>query len=236
MSDEVVVESNIPEPVAQEQAVPEQTQEETPEQINWKKFRQERAEAESRRKEAEERATKAAQEAEALKAALDSVLNKPSPMQQQYESQYEEENEDKLLERKLNQILQARDTKQKEEQFKREQDELPQKLAQTFDDFNKICTQENLDYLEFHHPEIAKAFQYMPNSFEKWASVYKTVKKMVPTPDSKKDQRRVEQNLNKPQSMAVSGLTATGDTAPVYLDEARKKANWERMVKVRKMV
>lgn len=238
MSEEQVIENtNVSEQQQPEPAKTEaQPQEETPEQINWRKFRQERAEAEAKRKEAEERATKTAAEAEALKAALESVLNKPSPMQQHYESQYEEENEDKLLERKLENILQARDAKMREEQKKREMQELPQKLNQTFSDFGSVCNQENLDYMEFHHPEIAKAFQHMPDSFDKWASVYTAVKKLVPNPNSKKDEKRIDQNLSKPQSMSIPGITQTGDSAPNYLDDAKKKANWERMVKVRKMV
>ncbi len=238
MSEEKVIENtNVAEKT---QVEPEKTeavpQEETAEQINWRKFRQDRAESEARRKEAEERAAKAATEAEALKAALDSVLNKPSSMQTHYENQYEEENEDKLLERKLENILQARDARQKEERMKKEMKDLPQKLNQTFNDFGSVCNQENLDYMEFHHPEIAKAFQYMPDSFDKWASVYTVIKKLVPNPNSKKDEKRIDQNLNKPQSMSIPGITQTGDSAPNYLDDAKKAANWERMVKARKMV
>lgn len=234
MSDEQVVENtNVSEQAQQEPEKTEvQTQEETPEQINWKKFRQERAEAEARRKEAEERAARKAEEAEALKAALESVLNKPSAQQQQYEMQFEEENEEKILEQKLERLLQARDAKHREEQQKRELQELPQKLNQTFSDFGAVCNQENLDYMEFHHPEIAKAFQHMPDSFDKWASVYKAVKKLVPTPNSKKDEKRIDQNLSKPQSMSIPGITQTGDSAPVYLDAAKKQANWERMQRI----
>lgn len=208
---------------------------ETQEQINWKKFRQQREEELKKAREAEELARKKAEEAEALKAALEAVLNKQSIQNSHSNINFETDDDDETIFRKrMEKLLAEREEQFKKQQEQQERQQLPQKLQQTYNDFQNVCTQENLDYLEFHYPEIATAFQHMPDGFDKWSSVYKAVKRFVPNLSSQKTVNKIEQNLNKPQSLNT-GLSSTSDTTPhIYLDEEKKKANWNRMKKLSK--
>ncbi len=208
---------------------------ETQEQINWKKFRQQREEELKKSREAEELARRKAEEAEALKAALEAVLNK-QPQQNTYvNNSYEtEDDEETIFKKRMEKLLAEREAQYRKELEQQEKQQLPVKLQQTFGDFQNVCTQENLDYLEFHYPEIATAFQHMPDNFDKWSSVYKAVKRFVPNTNGQKAIQKIEQNLNKPQSLNT-GLSSTSDTTPhIYLDEDKKKANWNRMKKLAK--
>lgn len=210
---------------------------ETQEQINWKKFREQR-EIERKQKEASDRkATEKEAEALAMKAALDAVLNKQQPVQSQQQSyQYsnDEETEDQKIEKRINAALEARDRQYDQQRREREQTELPNKLSSTFSDFNQVCTTENLDYLEFHYPEVTAGFKRSPDDFDKWSSIYKAVKRFVPNTSSQRDQKKAENNMNKPQSMSVPGVTQVGDSAPHRLDDKRKADNYKRMMQTMK--
>jgi len=210
-------------------------QTETPEQINWKKFREAR-EAERKQKEAaERRAIEKEQEAAALKAAMEAILNKPTQPPRQEQSYYDEEQtEEQRIEKKILEALAVREKKAEEERREREHRELPQRLVANYTDFNEVCSAENLDYLEYHYPEVAEAFKHAPDGYEKWTSVYKAVKRFVPNTNSRKDQMRAEKNFSKPQSMAVPGVTQVGDTAPIKMDDKRRADNWARMQRVMK--
>lgn len=204
---------------------------ETQEELNWRKFRSDREKERKAKEESDRRAQEKEAEANALKAAMEALVNKPQ--QQQY-GQQEDKSEDQIIEEKVNAII-AKDRKNQEnERLQREAAELPQRLNQTYNDFNHVCTQENLDYLEYHYPEVAGPYKHLANSFEKWANLYKAVKRFVPNPESKKEQAKVEKNLNKPQSMSIPGSTQTGDHAPSQLTEQRQKDNWARMQRTMK--
>lgn len=208
----------------------EQSPDESIQQINWRKFREQR-EIERKQKEAsDKRAEEESAKAQAFKAALEAITNKPSPV---INDEYEE-TEDQKIDKKVNAAIAARDKRYEEERRQREQQEFPQRLNNTYNDFDRVCTTENLDYLEYHYPEVAGAFKQLPDGFDKWSSVYKAVKRFVPNTESKKEQAKAEKNFNKPQSMASPGVTQTGDTAPVQLDEKRRADNWNRMQKVMK--
>ncbi len=204
--------------------------EETPEQINWKKFREARDKERKEKQEIEKRAAEKEAEAAALKAALEAIVNKPSPKNQDY-NEPNEESEEQRIERLVDARLEKERRRYQEEAQIQEARNLPHKLAQTMQDFDKICSTDNLDYLEYHYPEVAGAFKELPDTYEKWAKVYQAVKRFVPNTDHKKDQAKADKNLAKPQSMNVAGKTAVGDSAPMMLDEKRKAANWERMVR-----
>jgi hypothetical protein len=208
---------------------------ETPEQINWRKFREQREIERKQKLEAERKAAEKEVEASALKAAMDAILNKKShDSSTVHEEVDEEETEDQRIEKKINAAIQIREQQLEEKQRQREAAEYPQKLVSAYKDFNQVCSADNLDYLEYHYPEIAKAFGHMPDGFDKWASVYQAVKRFVPNTESKKEQAKAERNFAKPQSMAVSGATQTGDNAPIYLDDKRRSDNWARMQRVMK--
>ncbi len=210
---------------------------ETAEQINWKKFREERAEERKQKEILEKKAREKEAEATALKAAMDAILNKQpvSHSNRQQESEYEEEEtEDQRIEKKVNALLSAKERQYEDERKRREQAEFPNKLVSTYSDFNQVCTAENLDYLEYHYPEVAAAFKHAPDGYDKWASVYKAVKRFVPNSDNAKDKSKAEKNFSKPQSMSVAGVTQTGDAPPMMLDDKRRQDNWSRMQKVMK--
>jgi len=209
---------------------------ETQEQINWKKFREQREIERRQLEEERKRSKQKEEEAAALKAAMDAILNKPAPVshQQVQQGYEEEETEDQRIDKKVRSALESEKRRIEEERRERDRIELPSKLASTYKDFEQVCSSDNLDYLEYHYPEVASAFKYAPDGFEKWSSVYQAVKRFVPNTSSNKDQKKAEKNFNKPQSMAVSGVTQTGDSAPVNLDDKRRSDNWARMQKVMK--
>lgn len=211
---------------------PETQVTESVEDVNWRKFREQREKERREKEEAEARARKSQEEAAALKAAMDSLLNKPS--RSHIEDDPDFEDEEVKLQKKIDAALAARDKIYQEQRRREEQEMFPTRLKQSLPDFDTVCTEENLDYLEYHHPNIAKSFSQMPDGYEKWAGVYDLVKKLVPNTSSQKDQKKAEKNLTKPQSMARAGMGGTNDQAPHMIDEAKKRANWERMQRVMK--
>ena len=103
-------------------------------------------------------------------------------------------------------------------------------LTSEYKDFNQVCSTENLDYLDYHYPEVARAFKHAPDGFDKWSDIYKAVKRFVPNIDSRKDARKAENNFNKPQSGSSQNITQNQPGSGAHiLTEDRKKANWERM-------
>jgi len=233
----------LPEPTPNQQqnttsnAAPDASKapEESQEQINWRKFRQEREKERKAKEESDRRAEAKEAEANALKAAMEALLNKQSTPHPHPNLDDIEETEEQRIDRRVHQALEKDRQRQDKERNEREVKELPQKLASTFSDFNQVCTQDNLDYLEFHYPEVARRFKNAPESFETWADFYKVIKRFVPNTDSRKDQAKMEKNLMKPQSMSGAGMTQTGDQAPAKnLDEKRRSDNWARMQRVMK--
>ncbi len=213
-------------------------QQESQEEINWRKFREQREIDRKQKEAAEKRALEKDAEASALKAAMEAILNKKSTNSVDVSSnQYsndEELSEDERIQRKVDAALTIKEREYEERRKQKELAEYPQKLNSAYKDFNQVCSSENLDYLEFHYPEVAKAFRNQPDGFDKWSDIYAAVKRFVPNINNKKDQAKAEKNFNKPQSMTVSGATQTGDSAPVHLDDKRRSDNWARMQRVMK--
>jgi hypothetical protein len=223
-----VQDTNISQPV-QEQPIESQNE------INWKKFREER---EIERKRAAELAQVAKQkeaEAEALKMALESVLNKQQPnyQQQQQNDDYYEESDEQKIEKKVNELLARREQEAERKRQEEEAISFPTKLKNVHADFDQVCSSSNLDYLEYHHPELAKSLGRLPQSFEKWNDIYNAIKRYVPNLDSRKEIAKAEANFNKPQSISSPGLTQSGNAMPSQkLDDKRKAENYARMQKV----
>jgi hypothetical protein len=203
-------------------------QAESIEEINWKKFRHQREEERKQREAAEQYAKRKEEEALALRKAMEALVNKPS--QQNLEQDLDE---DQRINKKVAEAIRQRDLEHEKMRIERERIEYPQKLVSNFQDFNDVCTSENLDYLEYHYPEVAHPYKHMEEGYDKWAGLYKALKRFVPNKNSSKDMKRAEANLAKPQAMSKPGFTKTGDEAPRNsLDDSRKKANWDRMQKV----
>lgn len=211
--------------IAPNQPESRQNEEESPQQIDWKKFKEARKVERQQKEEAEKRANQKSQEAEALKAALEALVNRP----QQQAHQETEESDDDRIQKKIDQALTAERKRVEEERVRREHAEFPQRLTANHPDFDSVCTSENLDYLEYHYPEVASAFKNAPDGFEKWSNIYKAIKRFIPNTSGTKDQKKAEKNFIKPQSMSVAGVTQTGDESPKMLDDKRKQDNWTRM-------
>jgi ribosomal protein L9 len=235
MTEEVKVENTVEPKTVQEETTintPATQAEQSPDiksesnKENWRKFREEREKDRKALQEAQKAAEQRKAEAEALKLAMESILSKDQPLPQQ--EQYSSQTEDDIIEKKVLQALEKQRHQIEQERLKKEEIELPRKLEQTYRDFNHVCKEEHLDYLEFHYPEVAAGFKYMPNGFDKWSSIYKAVKRFVPL-DYKEDQNRIKENASKPKT-SLPNMTDTKPTgAPWVLTEERKKANWERM-------
>lgn len=218
------------EAILQEAKSPVQ-EEESQEKINWRKFREAREQERKAKEQAERLAVEKAKEAEALKAALDAVLAKPTHSNQNI---YEDSSEEDEIEKKVQKALEKERERQRKEAQDREAKEMPHRLNTAYPDFNRVVTAENLDYLEYHFPGVANAFKNQSESFDKWASIYSTIKQLIPNSDNRKDQKALEKNATKPVSASVGGIATSGDHAPQMLTEQRRKDNWLRMQKVMK--
>jgi hypothetical protein len=218
----------------QKEATPDAT---TPDQINWKNFREQREKERKEKIAIEQEAQRKSEEIAALKAAMEAILNKQQPVSHQTESFEDMSDEDRIKKQVDAAVSAALAEKAKiEEQQRREREakEFPQKLVQVYSDFNAVCTADNLDYLEYHYPEVASAFKVQPEGFDKWSNIYKALKRFIPNTNAGKEAAKADKNLSKPQSMSVPGMAATGDSAPMVFDDKRRADNWARMQRVMK--
>jgi hypothetical protein len=203
-------------------------------EINWKKFREERAADRKSTQEAQALAKRKEEEANALKAAMDALVNRKAPVSDYYYEDRQEETDDERIQKKIDAALAQERKKNEDLQRDRDHKELPNRIRQMYGDWDQIVSQDNEDRLQFDNPELYKAFQHMPDSVDKYAGIYKAIKKLIPNPNSRADEKKVESNFNKPQSMSVGGVTQTGDSAPQILDSKKRTDNWSRMQKVMK--
>ena len=198
-------------------------------QANWKAFREQREADRKGREEADKRAQQKAEEAAALRAALEAITNKPN------EPQERDESEETRLERRIQEIILEREKVFIAERQQQEFNQYPEKLRSVYTDFNKVCSEENIDYLEYHYPEITVPFKHMPEGFDKWSAIYKAIKRFIPNVDSQKDANKADRNLMKPSSMSIPGTSQGGNAMPAArLTEERKAENWARMERARK--
>ena len=215
----------------------EEPPKETQDQINWRLFREQREKERKEKVALEQEAQKKSQEIAALKAAMEAIVSKPEPTSasQSDEDETEEQRVQKQIKSAVDAALREKDDREAKDRAERESKEIPTRLEQSFSDFNSVCSSENLDYLEYHHPEVAEAFKGQPDSFHKWANIYKAIKRYIPNAStSNKDMAKAEKNLTKPQSMSIPGMAATGDSAPRKMDEKARADNWARMQRIMK--
>lgn len=206
--------------VKQEEQVPVSQQNEA----NWRKFREEREKERKARMEAEALAQRKAEEVEAMKQAMDALLNK-TPQQS---NDYYEETEQERVQKWVQETLQRERQKQQEEERRQQQAQMPQMLRANHPDFNEVVTPENLDYLEYKYPKLAKAFSALPDSYDKWESVYDAIKNFIPYKNKESDEKRIQNNMMKPQS-SPGIADHKPQTAGWRLTEEQRKANWKRM-------
>lgn len=235
--EEVLPQEKVETNVVKEQVetkVSEKPQEESKEDPNWKAFREARKQDRIQKEAAEKRAAEKEAEALALKAAMEAILNKPTTNSVANGYQ-EDETEDQRIEKKVQQAIAQREAQYEQQRQQREQQEYPLRLQEHFPDFQQTIASENLDYLDYHFPEVASPLKRLPDGYEKWRDIYKAIKKFIPNQNAKKDTARADANFNKPKSISSTGLTQGGEALPSYiLSEERKAANWARMEKARK--
>lgn len=225
------------------QNIEQNTQEnnlETNENPNWKAFREARKKDRLEKEAAERKAKEKEAEVAALKAAMEAAFSKNAPSPQAYQQYYgmnEEfndlnETEEQKIERKLNELLEKRQREYQKQQEEIEQREYPNRLKKDMPDFSYVCSQENLDYLDFHYPEISRPLQRLQEGYDKWHDIYHAVKKLIPNHSTaKKEAVRAEINTNKPKSISSTQLSNPGQPPrESWQEQERKRAeNWARM-------
>lgn len=213
------------------------SQEEKPEDVNWRAFREARKLDRQKREEAERKAAEKEAEVAALKAAMEAAFARNTPpnppaYSQTYQQDPYEETEDQRIEKKVQAALAAKEAEMERRRKEEEYKTYPQRLKQNYSDFDNVVSQDNLDYIDYHYPEISRTLGRLQDGYEKWSDVYHTIKKLVPNhSNARNDMKRAEQNLAKPKSMSSSGVTQSNQPTQGahILSEERKRANWERM-------
>jgi|SRR5271166_83932 len=229
---------------ANQQPPTNKTDDGTPEDPNWRAFREARKKDRADRDAAERKAAEKEAEVTALKAAMEAAFSKPSqvnPQSQYYQDSGQfphEETEDERIEKKVQAALTAREKAYEKERAEREHKEYPQRLAQTYSDLQQTISQDNLDYLDYHYPEVSRPLQRLPDGYDKWSDIYRAVKKFVPNnTTAKKDAAKADANFNKPKSISSPGITQPGEAVgSARLTEDRRAANWQRMQQILKGV
>lgn len=197
---------------------------------NWEKFRQKREEERKRLQEEEKGRKKAEKEAKLLREALQAQIHK-TPEKEKEETDPWDVDAEYIRKDDFGKLVSKY---VEEEKKKKEQEELPTLLKTQMPDFDEVCTQENADYLEYHHPEIAEGIKYMPDGIKKWSVVYRAIKKYIPNAKNiSQDKKRLEENSHKPQSASSGGVAQMGHNKTLgAMSDDQKKANWERMQQI----
>ena len=220
--------TNLTQQEGTEKSVEKIPEDENSEEMNWIKFRESREEDRRKREHAEKVASDKSFEAEALRKALEALIDKPDVKQI-------EESEDDRLRKKIDEVFNEREKNYIERRQKQELAEIPQRLVELYPDFDTVCSKENLDWLDFKYPEISESHKDSPESLKKWSNIYKTVKKLMPNSDSSREKSRAEKNVAKPMSISSAGMSEGGDFAPAReLTDQMKLENQRRMNKIMK--
>lgn len=221
---------------------------ETAEDPNWRAFREARKRDRAEREAAERKAAEKEAEVAALKAAMEAAFTpKSAPSTQAYQQYYgmnqsndhTDESEEQRLERKVNELLARKEELYRKQREEEEQREYPKRLLKDLPDFSQVCSQENLDYLDFHYPEISRPLQRLGDGYDKWHDTYHAVKKLIPNHSTaRKEAARADINSNKPRSISSTGPSPTGEhTRSTWQEvEARRAENWSRMQRTMKSV
>lgn len=216
------------------------TQQETVEQINWRKYREaqeEKRKQDAIRQQEEARRIKELEaQTEAMKRALEVALDKKNSTPSYYQDQGGEEDEiAKKIQQEVQRGIEAFKSQMYQETARKEMERLPSQ----YPDFEQVCSTVNLDYIAFHYPHVAQAMHNQPDSYQKWDGIYNTVKKLVPSTNSNVQNLRADYNASKPKSAAsVSGAAqmessqsdrlnlSPAEKAQIYAEAQRKVRGW----------
>ena len=239
------VSNSVPEKANELSTPVDTTAPQSTEDPDWRAFREARKRDRAEREAAEARAAEKEKEVAALKAAMEAAFSaKQAPTPQAYQEYYgmnqqPEETEEQRIERMVDAKLAKKEEQYKQQQAEHERLTYPQRLMKEMPDFNQVCCQENLDYLDYHYPEVSRPLQRLGDCYDKWSDTYAAVKKFIPNHSiAKKEAMRADINASKPRSMSSSGPSPTGEPARESWKDAedRKAANWARMQKILKGV
>ena len=232
------------EPVEQEKAEEEMT----PEEINWKVVREKTKEDRIARDKEKEQSLQKDDQIEALTLAIQNMFEaKDAPdltKKQQDQIIADLVDEDiptggevknflkKYVPDLIKEALTQNAEKNRIEQVARDKEEMPEKLKEMHKDFDDVVQKDNLQYLDYHFPEVSGVLNILPEGLDKWSRVYKMIKKLVPN-TGRGDLRRLEKNANKPQNVAAA--TAPPSNEQGYgrtLSEGEKKENYKRLIEL----
>ncbi len=223
----------------------ENKEQDSPEDPDWRAFREGRKKDRAEKEAAERKAQEREAEVLALKAAMEAAFSKGStPSLQQsnqygYQNEYQpEESEDERIEKKVQAAIAQREAAAEKARMEREHQEYPNRLVQSYPDFHHVISQENIDYLDYHYPEVSRPLQRLRDGFDKWSDIYQAIRKFVPNnTSSKRESAKADANFSKPKSISSTGLTQnTEGLSGMRLTEDRKADNWARMQKILKGV
>lgn len=206
---------------------------------DWRAFREARKKDRAEREAAEKRAAEAAEKAEAMKAAMEALLSRNAPQQQQNAAWgQEEETEEQRISKLVDMRLAAKEAEYARQREEEERKHYPQRLQQNFPDLNQVLSQENLDYLDYHYPEVSRPLQRLQEGYDKWSDIYAAVKKFVPNQaNAKRDVAKAESNFQKPRSMSAAAMSQPESQPGSHvLTEEKRQANWARMQRLLKGV
>lgn len=205
---------------------------ESDEERNWKAFLEKRKEETKALEEEREKNKQLELEREnykkrieEMKEAFKALLEKKEPNPYEYGN---EEDPKKAIQEEVERLF--REQEQKREDKERQERTYKETLAikETMPDLMEVCSQENIAYLEYYHPEIAIPLGKMPDGFEKTKLAYQAIKKHVKM--AKKEKERIEENLSKPKSMHAPYSNETQkEESSGNLSDKRKMEVWNKM-------
>ena len=198
---------------------------------NWKAFLEKRKEDQraleaerKRNQELQAERDRRTKELEEMKLAFQAVVDKKEP-----EYSYDQDvDQNKLIEEKVNQIIskreQERSAREEEQRRAREIQEIKEKMP----DIEQVLSPDNLAYLEFYHPKMARLIAKMPEGLDKIKETYEAVKEFVKMPTKEKE--KIDKNLGKPKSVhsSVSNESQKEESSGVLSDK-RRMETWQKM-------
>jgi len=226
----MIEENNVPMQESVDQQIPEQVEAQT------EAIQEEKKPVENSQDRNWAEARKALKE---LRAQNEELRAYVSQMNIQKQNPQEEENispDDWITQKNLQRELQSL----RAEMRAKEADTVMDRLKSKFSDFDDVVTQENVDYLKEHDPELAASIQSLSGDpYQQGLAAYKLLKKTdyYLNRETMKEKKQIENNLNKPPSVnqvRKSGALAEANRFDRGLTPELKKQLWAEMQEARK--
>jgi hypothetical protein len=221
---------NIAQDQANQATTANETVQETEQEKNWRAMREKLEEQqriiEEQKKRQEEYEQILYQQIEAGKKQAEPEVDEFADVQPDDWLTYEQSK--KLAER---QAMEAVKKALEEDRKKRSEEELPTRLKSQFNDFEAVVTDANIKQLREQEPEIAVALSQIGDKYAQAVAAYKYIKKFVPEAAQQTEyKQRVEQNQNRPGSVAQSSSLAKATSFEKGLTPDLKKQLYQEMM------